>query len=441
MLKAARIDPMSPRDALYAGWLLAHIRVIAHRKHVVKGVPGDAGWIESLAKLVPLASSLPSPTNETADAYQHSIVAEATRSVNPGSLAECGVGVGNALVELFLASATLRHWDSAQESLIATLDRFALAVRADEVDAPAVNTATSALRDLVFAHPLFIDRNDTKRSTTRAAQWLEQLDKRLRELFLALSFPATRPVVAPASSAEEALLAEIVAHPEDLSRRARWAAFATERGDHRGRFVVEQLAQRAQRRGESYTESPVVEHLLLTHPEWRAELTALGAADCVHSAGFIEGITIDASTFLANGRAIFAAAPLRFARIVAAAPVFDDLMASGLLERLLWIDLRGQTLRDEHVEKLVGLGQLRGLSLEGNAITDEGAAMVWKALQGLRYCRLDGNPCAPVIEVGMTPEYASRAEYLLTARGAELTKAFGARMWPYRDAMTLDELA
>jgi hypothetical protein len=439
MLEA--IERMSPRDALYAGWLLAHIRVIAYRKHVVKGVTGDPQWIESLAKLVPIASSLPSPTNTTADAYHRSVVAEATKGVNPGSLAECGLAVGNALVELFLASASLRHWDSAQESFIATLDRFALAVRNDEVDAPAVNTATSAVRDLVFAHPLFIDRNDAERSTKRAAQWLEQLDKRLRELFLALALPATRPVVAPASSHEQALLAEIVAHPEDLSLRARWAAFAIERGDHRGRFVVEELALRELRRRESYAESPIAEHLQRNHPEWRAELTALGAADCVYSAGFIEGITIEASTFLANGRAIFETTPLRFARLLGAAPIFDDLMASGLLARLLWIDLRGQGLRDGHVEKLVGLGQLRALSLEGNAITDEGVAMVWKALEDLRYCGLHGNPCAPVIEVGMTPEYASHAEFILTARGAELTKAYGARMWPYRDAITLDELA
>ncbi len=190
--------------------------------------------------------------------------------------------------------------------------------------------------------------------------------------------------------------------------------------------------------------------LLREHPEWTDEVGSLGASSAQLHGGFVEEITVDAKTFLDRGDAWFAAAPIRWVHLTGARPHLDALLASGLLGRLLWIDLSGQELDDACIEKLATarcLGGVRALSLVNNRITDAGVRTLWTAppLRELQHCGLAGNPCSPLAVEELTPEYYAQYEWVSTELGVELAAAHGTRTWALRgftdEPPTLDVLA
>ena len=151
----------------------------------------------------------------------------------------------------------------------------------------------------------------------------------------------------------------------------------------------------------------------------------------------MEEITIATPAFLANAAALLGTAPIRRLRLTAVAPNLDALLASGALDRMLWLDLSRQQLDGTHVARLANaprLAGLRALSLENNRITDAGVRALWAApaLASLAYCELGNNLCTPLESMELTPEEMSHHEWVPTAFALELEAALGPRRWGFR---------
>src|SRR5262249_41746983 len=90
--------------------------------------------------------------------------------------------------------------------------------------------------------------------------------------------------------------------------------------------------------------------------------------------GFVEEVTVNALSFLRLGESLFAAAPIRLARIIGARLVMDRLCASPWVARLGALHLTGARIGDEGGRLLATsshLRSLRTLRLGDNALGDD----------------------------------------------------------------------
>jgi uncharacterized protein (TIGR02996 family) len=121
-----------------------------------------------------------------------------------------------------------------------------------------------------------------------------------------------RPRAAPASTMAQALLADILAHPDDKKPRLVYADMLQEQGDPRGDFIAMQCTRAELPEGDARIGEldKSIEALLKKHKKaW----TALGdnkGARWEFRRGFAEKLSIDADHLVANGAEILAAEPI-----------------------------------------------------------------------------------------------------------------------------------
>ena len=117
------------------------------------------------------------------------------------------------------------------------------------------------------------------------------------------------------------------------------------------------------------------EELLGEHgPHWAAEFAPWGARDLVYRRGFAEAMSLTGRSFISLGAGLFERTPLREVRLIAVNFLMEELIACEHLAKLEVLNLRGNQIDDEGVEKLLKcpwLGELKRLQLEGNGLTAE----------------------------------------------------------------------
>lgn len=226
---------------------------------------------------------------------------------------------------------------------------------------------------------------------------------------------------------------EIARHPDDLALRKAWAQGAERLGDHsRARLVREQLARRAKQTAmpeHRAFASAVETELLEAHPEWREELAPLGVARAELSGGFVESIVVDAATLLELAPAILELAPVRRVRLTGDVRLLPRVVAEGVLERVVWLDLTDLRVNAELLASLAGTSGLRALGLAGAGVTDALVETIWASFPRLLVCELDRNPCAELVTQELTWQEMSSYEWFATERARALEEKYGARSW------------
>jgi uncharacterized protein (TIGR02996 family) len=164
----------------------------------------------------------------------------------------------------------------------------------------------------------------------------------------------------------EALLAAVIAKPDDEALRRRFADAVAPLDPARAELIRLQLQLRDLRRSGA---TPPLRSL----DRERALLAANGRlwagkiGDLVWRyqflRGFIEHITLTASEFLARAADIYRIAPVRHVTLSAARPQIARLAASPYLARLVSLDLSDNKLGDDAVRTLAGSGHLKQLRL------------------------------------------------------------------------------
>ncbi|MBT3224323.1 MAG: TIGR02996 domain-containing protein [Proteobacteria bacterium] len=151
--------------------------------------------------------------------------------------------------------------------------------------------------------------------------------------------------------------------------------------------------------------------------------------------GFIEGIEIDAATFLNTVPELFAREPINFIhfRNVSAASL-KKLFDSPVLEGLVGLDFAGNQLGNEGVEALAAsprLGQLQWLGLHGNYVGLKGANALATStsLANLRYLHFDGNRQKITRSPKTVDENGLITEWELPGGGLLLRDVHGEKPW------------
>ncbi|MEV0973341.1 hypothetical protein [Microtetraspora glauca] len=282
-------------------------------------------------------------------------------------------------------------------------------------------------------------------------RWCKRIKQAIWALDVAFSLPPAPTWPPPPPSATEAsTLAEILARPDDTEARSRWAELAEARGAPQAALVRAQVEAREWVRqwpDLGRLEPRQSRFLVEWHPEWAAPVRRLGARDVAFRRGFVEWVSIDAGTFLRRAPELFTVAPILYVKLTGVAPLLPDLLASGLLSRLLALDLSGEGLDDGHVAAIAGasgLTRLRSLDLSSNPISAAGLAHLYTtaALPSLVYCDLDGTSCGPLYRLGWTAQEYPTEEWVATPLLVSLEADFGKRAWttPYRTPPDFDTL-
>ncbi|MER5621275.1 hypothetical protein ABT061_09555 [Streptosporangium sp. NPDC002544] len=409
------------------------------------------------------------------------IGAAAAARVGRGSVEEVVLGLGLAAADLYVAGRTADHlamildlgagherasairglFEQANKDLAVARSTVIAAVRVlrrmpriRRYFPAEVERTARALSRLVSEPPPAFDDPPYEAAGRRSRpgqRWCERIRQAIWDLEAVLSLPpAPAWPPPPPSLAETSALAEILAHPDDTAARLRWAELAERRGAPRAALVRAQveLRETVRRRPESERfESRLSRLLVEWHPEWAAPVRRLGAREVAFRRGFVEWVSIDARTFLRRAPEIFAVAPILYVKLTGVASLLPDVLASGLLSRLLALDLSGEGLDDGHVAAIAGasgLTRLRSLDLSSNPISATGLAHLYTtaALPSLVYCDLDGTSCGPLYWLGWTAQEYPTEEWVATPLKVSLAADFGERPWatPYRIPPDFDAL-
>jgi uncharacterized protein (TIGR02996 family) len=173
----------------------------------------------------------------------------------------------------------------------------------------------------------------------------------------------------------EALLDQIIAHPETEVARRQYADAVAATDPARAELIRLQLGMRDQRKAGA---TPTLHHL----DRERALIAANGRAWAGRAGelvwryqflrGFVEHVTMTASEFLARAADLYRAAPVRHVTLSAARPQIQRLAASPHLARLISLDLSDNRLGDEAIKALASSPHLRKLRLLRVAKNDLG---------------------------------------------------------------------
>jgi uncharacterized protein (TIGR02996 family) len=120
--------------------------------------------------------------------------------------------------------------------------------------------------------------------------------------------------------------------------------------------------------------------------------------------GFVEEIKIDAQRFLETADELYKMAPIRKLWLTGVKPVFEHLMQSPHLKRIVALCLEFQQLADADVKVLAmspNLGKLALLGLRGNDVTVAGVEILAASttLPSLKQVDFTGNPANVVKEI------------------------------------------
>lgn len=202
-----------------------------------------------------------------------------------------------------------------------------------------------------------------------------------------------------------ALLAAVLAHPDDDTPRLIYADWLEENGcPERAEFIRIQieLARRP-----NLTLQARESALLAAHAErWLAPLRTpdgplFGEAHGVFRRGFVETVWMTAGRFLERAGVLFAQTPVRELRVTRTSlEHFIRLIGSDGLLRLATLDLSDRKLGDEAVSLLAGSPQVRNLHvlrLRGCGFTHAGAIALVRSpfLSRLRTLDVSYNALGP----------------------------------------------
>jgi uncharacterized protein (TIGR02996 family) len=197
---------------------------------------------------------------------------------------------------------------------------------------------------------------------------------------------------------DEAFLQDILDHPEDDGPRLIYADWLLDHGGDagaaRGELIQLQCALARQGPGACPPSLQERERRLLdaNQREWGSTFQRLGCRGLEYRRGFVEGVGMPASAFLASAPVLFRMAPLRQLKLYGAAAVVEELAASPYLARVTTLDLENNDLGDEEVQALAAsphLGPLTTLLLWSNRIGDDGARALARSPHLGRLSRLD----------------------------------------------------
>jgi uncharacterized protein (TIGR02996 family) len=197
---------------------------------------------------------------------------------------------------------------------------------------------------------------------------------------------------------EDAFLQDILENREDDTPRRVFADWLLDHADPvqaaRGELIHVQCDLARLPPG-----APRPEHLLRRERqlleahgrEWGTLFQRLGCYCWEYQRGFVEGVGMPASAFLAQAAALFRAAPVRELKLYGTAGLAGQLAGCPWLGRARTLDLEKNDLGDDDVEALAGsphLGGLATLLLWCNQVGDAGAAAL-AAADLPRLARLD----------------------------------------------------
>jgi hypothetical protein len=234
----------------------------------------------------------------------------------------------------------------------------------------------------------------------------------------------------------------VIADPDADGPRRAFADWGVAHGDPQGELARLQLADRDDRKkyGRSGEHRRAANALIERHgATWSRAVIAI-AAQPRFARGFVEGITLDAPTFLARAPELYAIAPIRAVTFVDAVSHIDAIAASPHLARLVAIDFYNKShaspLGDEGLRKLVAsphLGKLRMLSVPFNDIGRSGMESLAAAkLAKLAYAVLANNrEDSPVEEYSEDPFSGIIITNSITQTdlGRELEAKYGEQAW------------
>jgi uncharacterized protein (TIGR02996 family) len=181
--------------------------------------------------------------------------------------------------------------------------------------------------------------------------------------------------------------------------------------------------------------------------EWGSLFQRLGCKCWEFRRGFVEGVGLPASAFLAQGATLFRSAPVSELKLYSAASVLPELCLSPHLARVRVLDLEKNDLGDADVEALAAsphLGELATLLLWCNQVGDAGVrALV--AAHAPRLTRLDlsGNTVGDAGAAALADSLFLGRLVMLDLTGNQITDAGAGALAasPYAAGLAWLELA
>jgi uncharacterized protein (TIGR02996 family) len=178
---------------------------------------------------------------------------------------------------------------------------------------------------------------------------------------------------------DQGFLDDIAAHPEDDAPRLIYADWLEDNGQgHRAEFI--RLQCRLATLDEHDPERLLLEErqadlLLVCEQEWRGSLpTSIRKEPVSFRRGFVEQVSLTATTFLRKGEELFTQVPFREVQLRAVPGTVPILASSPLLARLSALDLSEKLLSGEQWRMLATSPYLDGLA----------ALTVWLGPEGVR---------------------------------------------------------
>jgi uncharacterized protein (TIGR02996 family) len=197
---------------------------------------------------------------------------------------------------------------------------------------------------------------------------------------------------------DQGFLDDIVAHPDDDAPRLIYADWLEDNGDpHRAEFI--RLQCRLATLGDHDPERLLLEErqaelLLVCEQEWRGSLPASIRKEPLRfQRGFVERVSLTATTFLQKGEELFAQVPFREASLRAVPGKVPTLASSPLLARLSALDLSEKLLSEVQWRILATSPYLDGLEALKVWLGDDGVRELatWPHLPRLRWLELPGR--------------------------------------------------
>ncbi len=244
------------------------------------------------------------------------------------------------------------------------------------------------------------------------------------------------------SVTREDLVRAVLADPDSDGPRKAFADWGVANGDPQGELARLQLADRKHRQeyGQSGPDRSAALELIRNHGSTWSRATAPFGREPRFARGFIEGITLDAPTFLARAPELFAIAPIRAVTFVDAASHVGALARSAHLARLVAIQFYNKShaspLGDEGIQQLVASPHLRKLAMLAVPFNDIGRsgieALAAAKLPSLAYVVLGNNRVDSPIEtygIDSISGFINNNSIELPDFGQELEARYGEQPW------------
>jgi uncharacterized protein (TIGR02996 family) len=233
---------------------------------------------------------------------------------------------------------------------------------------------------------------------------------------------------------EDVFLQDILESPEEDTPRRIYADWLLDHYDPvcvaRGELIhlqceLARLPPEAERRGALLQRE---RQLLEAHArEWGSPFGRLGCTCWEFRRGFVEGVGMPASAFLAQATRLFRAGPVRELKLYQVGSLLPEVASSPFLARVRTLDLENNELGDADIAALAGsahLGELETLLLWCNHLGDAGVrALVAGRLPRLRRLDLAGNSVADAGAATLAASSLLRGLAILDLTGNQITDA------------------